>query len=273
MILVITKKILLLKAFTLIELLLVIALLGAMAAYGISFYSQKAQNERIDKAALEMQQIMQSAVLYHSDTGNWPNSSNSNGIFEENYILSNGKIPLNPWGNAYQYEQNPNNSGLFLISTHLPTSELAGQLAGHLPFAHVDVVPAGYQVTMEGDMAGSNNSYIIAAMNTTSPLSSGSNTVTEKFYCPGGWQAGMLISPYQMSVQKSNSAKRDDDSWQFGISSYVQQQPCAPDSQFKNEYDCVINPSYSGTSPNVKVTVSYNYIGYCFLPQSDSARR
>ena len=58
--------------FTLVELLLVIAVVSIMTAIGISTYRRHFQSTRAEKVSLEIQQVLEAAMAYHTDQGQWP---------------------------------------------------------------------------------------------------------------------------------------------------------------------------------------------------------
>lgn len=65
------------KGYTLIEMLLVIIIIAIISSLAILTYRKNTQNNRIDKAALEMQQVLEAALTYNVRTGYWPNANNT----------------------------------------------------------------------------------------------------------------------------------------------------------------------------------------------------
>ena len=81
------------QAFTLIEILVVLAILGILTAAAIPSYSQYIAKARATGAITAMQRISKSIKLYHASTGRYPDSL-------ADVYMDQLK---DPWGNPYQY--------------------------------------------------------------------------------------------------------------------------------------------------------------------------
>ena len=81
------------RGFTLIEVLIVIAIIAILAAIAIPLYSNMREKAQIAVAISGVKVIEQAANLYFIDKGDYPNSLADIG-------LANLK---DPWGNPYQY--------------------------------------------------------------------------------------------------------------------------------------------------------------------------
>lgn len=81
------------SAFTLTELMVVLALIGALAAIAIPNYRDYQDRARVAKAISDINSIASSLSLYNKDNRTYPASLAALGI----------SIPADPWGNAYQY--------------------------------------------------------------------------------------------------------------------------------------------------------------------------
>lgn len=101
-----------LKGFTLLELLVVMVIIGLLAAYvGPRYFSQIGKSE-IKVARSQMVAFEQAIDQYKLDTGHFPSSEQGLKVLEikpENEKRWNGpylkkKLPLDPWGNPYLYK-------------------------------------------------------------------------------------------------------------------------------------------------------------------------
>lgn len=80
-------------AFTLIELLIVTAVIAALAAVAIPYYREYKERANVAKAIIDIKGIALVLKGFHDDNRTYPASLAS---------LSS-KLPTDPWGNAYVY--------------------------------------------------------------------------------------------------------------------------------------------------------------------------
>ncbi|MDP1734391.1 MAG: type II secretion system protein GspG [Sulfuritalea sp.] len=80
-------------AFTLTELLIVIALIGALAAIAIPNYREYRERANVAKAITDITSIAQALKAYENDNRTYPASLTALGI----------TLPTDPWGRAYVY--------------------------------------------------------------------------------------------------------------------------------------------------------------------------
>ncbi len=108
------------KGFTLIEILLVVVIIGALAAMVVPRFTGRSEQAKITIARVDIDANIASALkLYELDNGSFPNTAqgldalmrkpsgaapNWNGPYLE-------KEPVDPWGKKYQY-QYPGTHGL-----------------------------------------------------------------------------------------------------------------------------------------------------------------
>jgi general secretion pathway protein G len=102
------------KGFTLIEILLVVVIIGALAAMVVPRLAGRSEQAKIAIAKVDIQSNIASALkLYELDNGAFPTSSQSLDALLHKPSASpappnwNGpyleKEPLDPWGRKYQY--------------------------------------------------------------------------------------------------------------------------------------------------------------------------
>ncbi len=105
-----------LAAFTLIELMVVIVILGILAAFVVPRITKRPEDARVTKAKIEISNLEQALELYYLDNGSYPSSEQglaalvkkpSSGDEPQNWreggYLAKSKIPKDPWGNDYMY--------------------------------------------------------------------------------------------------------------------------------------------------------------------------
>jgi general secretion pathway protein G len=103
-----------LYAFTLIELMVVIVILGILAAFVVPRLTRRPEEARVTKAKIEISNLEQALELYYLDNGMYP--STEQGLtaliekpqvgdipqnWQEGGYLAKGKLPNDPWGNPY----------------------------------------------------------------------------------------------------------------------------------------------------------------------------
>jgi general secretion pathway protein G len=104
------------RAFTLIELMVVIVILGILAAFIVPRVTKRPEDARVTKAKIEISNLEQALELYYLDTGSYPSSEQglqalvekpSTGDTPENWraggYLAKSRIAKDPWGNDYMY--------------------------------------------------------------------------------------------------------------------------------------------------------------------------
>jgi general secretion pathway protein G len=95
------------QAFTLIELIVVIAIIGLLAAAVVVNTTGVRRNAEEVRLQADMQAILDAAKMIHAFTGRYPGSADemvgardANG----NTLPGLDDVPLDPWGNPYLYE-------------------------------------------------------------------------------------------------------------------------------------------------------------------------
>ncbi len=93
------------KGLTLIELLIVVLILGALAAIAIPRITTSANTAKINACKTNVDTINTSIEMYYADTGSWP-SSLTDVTADTNYFPDGA--PACPFGTAYSYSSSTN---------------------------------------------------------------------------------------------------------------------------------------------------------------------
>lgn len=118
-----------LAAFTLLELMIVVVIMGILAAFVVPRIVGRPDEARVAKAKIEISSIEQALELYNLDNGIYP--STEQGLqalvqppqageippnWKEGGYLMKKRVPADPWGNPYVYvapgTQNPDSFDL-----------------------------------------------------------------------------------------------------------------------------------------------------------------
>ena len=117
------------RAFTLIELLAVIAILGLIAAFAVPQVLKWVSGARSDSARIQIEALGASIDLYRLEVGSFPPTlealiekppgvDNWNGPY-----LKKKLIPKDPWGNDYIYRYPGSNGSYDLLSLGADNAE------------------------------------------------------------------------------------------------------------------------------------------------------
>jgi general secretion pathway protein G len=117
------------RAFTLIELLAVIAILGLIAAFAVPQVLKWVSGARSDSARIQIDALGGSIDLYRLEVGSFPPTLDAlvekpPGVDKWNGpYLRKTVIPKDPWGNDYIYRYPGNNGSYDLMSLGADNSE------------------------------------------------------------------------------------------------------------------------------------------------------
>jgi len=117
------------RAFTLIELLAVIAILGLIAAFAVPQVLKWVSGARSDSARIQIEALGGSIDLYRLEVGSFPPTLEAlvdkpPGVDKWNGpYLKRKVIPKDPWGYSYVYRYPGNNGSYDLMSLGADNSE------------------------------------------------------------------------------------------------------------------------------------------------------
>lgn len=132
----INKKALRIAGFTLIEMLLVMVIVSTVLFMGLGYIQQRTEALRIDKATLQMQQILNASLAYYVNKGEWPQAGIGSASTAESLMGTNYIPPISPfnspWGIAYYGMSTPTNfyvvAGIVGTGAAVNAQVLAGRL-------------------------------------------------------------------------------------------------------------------------------------------------
>lgn len=102
----------LVRGFTLIELMVVLVIIGTLAALIVPNVLDRADDARVTAAKTDVNNLMQALKLYRLDNQRYPTGAQglqaliakpSTGPIPGNWKPYIDKLPRDPWGNPYQY--------------------------------------------------------------------------------------------------------------------------------------------------------------------------
>lgn len=201
------------QGFTLIEILFVIAILSVLASLGISVLQQRAQQLKVERTALQMQQILQAGMAFKADAADqkWPDCGGSlsgqpmTANFDK-YLPVN--VLTNPWGTAQNTFCYPMEGGKkFRVLTTVPSVKIVDQIKALLPNAGIpdsQTIPPGVYTEVSGTMGGGTTTEKVVFKDV------GSKDISHASFSQGtGDDSGKYISPKDITINCSSGMKGD----------------------------------------------------------------
>lgn len=94
------------KGFTLIELIIVVAILGVLAAIAVPRFTSKTDEAKRAAAQAEVRTMQNILEIYYAETDVYPKTENDAWDLLEDNGVGGGRNdkPLDPWEREYQYD-------------------------------------------------------------------------------------------------------------------------------------------------------------------------
>jgi general secretion pathway protein G len=119
-------------AFTLVEVLLVIVIIGILAGMLVARLSGRSEEARITRAKADIEGSLSLALdLFEQDLGRYPTMEEGLAMLVENPGVEGWKGPYlkgglkpDPWGTPYSYVTNPDDPGQYTLTSAGPDKQL-----------------------------------------------------------------------------------------------------------------------------------------------------
>lgn len=93
------------KAFSLIELMVVIVILSLLAAFVLPNLTGKGEDAKKSIACVQLKSIAQTLKMYKIDNSSYPSTSEGLALLASKNYFDDNKLPKDPWGADYIYTQ------------------------------------------------------------------------------------------------------------------------------------------------------------------------
>ena len=91
------------KAFTLMELMVVIIILGLLASFVLPSLTGKSEEAKKKIVCVQMKSIAQALKMYKIDNSTYPTTQDGLNILVKKKYFEDNKLPKDSWGNGYIY--------------------------------------------------------------------------------------------------------------------------------------------------------------------------
>lgn len=143
------------RGFTLLEMMLVLGIIGGIMTIAINYGIRQMAQQKRDKTAIQMQQILNAALAYYTSNGAWPltctfsstamnagtNAPTPAGGSPLTSLSAAGYLPVGMTKNPYAYSYNiacdSVTGSVFYVIGQMPNRANALVVAGELPIAYI----------------------------------------------------------------------------------------------------------------------------------------
>jgi general secretion pathway protein G len=91
------------EGFTLVEMLLVLTIIGVLAAAVLMRFAGQGQNAKITATRLSIQNICTAIDIYETENGRFPSSLQDLTVETEDHAAPLDEVPVDAWGNQFQF--------------------------------------------------------------------------------------------------------------------------------------------------------------------------
>jgi general secretion pathway protein G len=130
--------------FTLLELLVVLAIIGLLGALVGPRLFERLEGSKVTTAQTQVRMLKTSLDTMRLDIGRYPTAEEGLDLLVRAPTESSlrarwhgpyleGEVPLDPWGNPYQYSPTGHDLNAITLYSYGPTGKPGGEAVGYLP--------------------------------------------------------------------------------------------------------------------------------------------